>query len=101
MPMGNPEKPDPAQMWDERFARPEPVYGEEPNDYLRAQVQSWLIQGMKVLVPGDGYGRNGLWLAKQGLAVTSVDVSSVGVEQARRAARAAQLPIKIVLSDLN
>ena len=41
---------------------------------------------MKVLVPADGYGRNGLWLARQGLTVTTVDVSPVGVERARKTA---------------
>jgi cyclopropane fatty-acyl-phospholipid synthase-like methyltransferase len=99
--MANEEKPNPAAMWDERFARSEPVYGEEPNAYLRAQTELRLTLGMKVLVPGDGYGRNGLWLAKQGFSVTTVDVSSVGVERARKAARAAQFTMKVVLSDLN
>ena len=27
------EKIDPAAMWNERFGRPEPVYGEEPNRF--------------------------------------------------------------------
>ena len=29
---------NPQLMWDERFSRTEPVYGEEPNAYLCAQV---------------------------------------------------------------
>jgi SAM-dependent methyltransferase len=95
------ETPDPAAMWDERFGRPEPVYGDEPNGYLRAQAQLRLRAGMKVLVPADGYGRNGLWLTKQGLEVTTVDVSPVGVERARKAAKAAGISAKILLSDLN
>ncbi len=105
--MNGPEKKmtgrdaNPAAMWDERFAKPEPVYGEEPNGYLRAQVAQRLQTGMKVLVPGDGYGRNGIWLARQGMQVTTVDVSSVGVERARAAASAAGVKMEILLSDLN
>lgn len=95
------ERPNPAAMWDERFSLPEPVYGDEPNAYLRHQAELRLTPGMKVLVPGDGYGRNGIWLAKQGLTVTTVDVSSVGVERARQAARAAKVVMEIHLSDLN
>jgi len=91
---------NPADMWDERFARPQPVYGEEPNAFLRAQATARLKAGAKVLVPGDGYGRNGLWLAKQGFAVTTVDVSSVGVERARNTARDFKIPARILLSDL-
>lgn len=92
---------NPAAMWDERFARPEPVYGEEPNDFLRVQATQRLAGGSKVLVPADGYGRNGLWLAKQGFDVTTVDVSPVGVERARVAAKAAGLSATILLCDLN
>ncbi|WP_255346461.1 TPMT family class I SAM-dependent methyltransferase [Acidovorax sp. JHL-9] len=32
-----------------------------------------------VLVPGDGEGRSGVWLAQQGHRVTAVDSSQVGV----------------------
>ena len=93
--------PDPAAMWDERFGRAEAVYGHEPNTYLREQVQLRLKLGAKVLVPGDGYGRNGLWLAKQGFEVTTVDVSPVGVQKARNAAKEAGVTAKILLADLN
>ncbi len=93
--------PNPAAMWDERFARTEPVYGEEPNTFLRAQATQRLSAGMKVLLPADGYGRNGLWLASQGFDVTTVDVSHVGVERSRAAAKAAGLSAKILLCDLN
>jgi len=92
---------NPAAMWDERFGREEPVYGEQPNIYLRAQAVLRLKRPMKVLLPADGYGRNGLWLAMQGFEVTTVDVSSVGVERARKAAKAAGVAATILLSDLN
>ena len=99
--MKDKEKFDPAAMWDERFGREEPVYGEEPNRYLRSQTEKRLKPPMKVLLPADGYGRNGLWLAKQGFDVTTVDVSSVGVRRARKTAQLAGISAKILLSDLN
>jgi len=91
---------NPATMWDERFGRPEPVYGHEPNIYLREQSHR-LDDGARVLVPADGYGRNGLWLAKQGFDVTTVDVSPVGVDRARKAAEDSRVVSKILLADLN
>src|SRR5271165_5062038 len=97
--MANDKWANPQKMWDERFGQAEPVYGEQPNDYLRAQAQR-LIPGCKVLVPGDGYGRNGLWLARQGFRVTTVDLSPVGVARARNAAQAAGLTMTIEEADL-
>jgi SAM-dependent methyltransferase len=90
---------NPQNMWDERFAQAEPVYGEQPNAYLRAQAHR-LNPRSKVLVPADGYGRNGLWLARQGFQVTTVDLSPVGVERARKSAQASGLVMSIEEADL-
>jgi SAM-dependent methyltransferase len=87
-------------MWDERFRQPEPVYGAQPNSYLRAQIQR-LVPGASVLVPGDGYGRNGLWLARQGFRVHTVDLSPIGVERARNSARGVGLSLTIEQADLS
>jgi SAM-dependent methyltransferase len=91
---------NPQKMWDERFSEAEPVYGQGPNGYLETQAFR-LLPGMKVLVPADGYGRNGIWLAKQGLRVHTVDLSPVGVERAQKAAAAAGLDMTIELGDLS
>ena len=90
---------NPKAMWDERFSQTEPVYGAEPNGYMRAQAFR-LKPGMKVLVPADGYGRNGIWLAKHGLQVHTVDLSPVGVERASKIAQAAGVYMKIEVADL-
>jgi len=87
-------------MWDERFSQAEPVYGEQPNSYLREQMAR-LEPGASILVPGDGYGRNGIWLARQGFRVHTVDLSSVGVERAQKAARAAAVSMTIEQADLS
>lgn len=69
--------------WDERYAEAGGYpFGEAPNAYLRSQ--SWRLRaGMRAVVPGDGGGRNGVWLAERGLVVTSLDWSPVGVARAR------------------
>lgn len=68
--------------WDERYRGGGFQFGEAPNDHLRAQ--SWRLRpGMAALCLGDGEGRNGVFLAQQGLAVTTLDWSGVGVEKAR------------------
>jgi len=68
--------------WDERYRGGGFQFGEAPNDYLRAQ--SWRLRAeLSALCLGDGEGRNGVFLARQGLMVTSVDWSAVGVGKAR------------------
>ncbi len=42
---------NPADMWDERFARPEPVYGEEPNAFFRAQATARLKAAQRCWFP--------------------------------------------------
>jgi SAM-dependent methyltransferase len=96
--MANDKWANPQSMWDERFSQVAPVYGEEPNAYLREQVAR-LKPNSKVFVPGDGYGRNGLWLAKQGFEVNTVDLSPIGVERARKAAETAG--VKMIAEQAN
>jgi SAM-dependent methyltransferase len=99
MKMADDKWANPQKMWDERFSQVESVYGEEPNAFLREQA-SRLQPGMKVLVPADGYGRNGVWLAQQGMHVHTVDLSPVGVERARKAAHAGGVQMTIEQADL-
>ena len=94
------ESVGPGLRWDERFAGTPKVYGVEPNRFLAAQVHHFKPGG-EVLVPGDGYGRNGLWLVRQGFRVTSVDASRVGVTQAIASAEAEGLPLEGVVADLS
>lgn len=68
--------------WDERYRAGGFQFGEAPNDYLRAQSWRWR-PGMAALCLGDGEGRNGVFLAEQGLNVTTLDWSEVGVSKAR------------------
>jgi SAM-dependent methyltransferase len=91
---------NPQAMWDERFSLEEPVYGTRPNLYLEKQATR-LKPGGSVLVPGDGYGRNGHWLARQGFSVHTVDLSPVGVERSKKSAEAVGLPMTIEQADLS
>ena len=82
-----------AAMWDERYAGEAFAYGLAPNAYLASQ-RSRLRPGMTALVPGDGEGRNGVWLAEQGLIVDTLDLSANGVAKARRHAEARSTPMR-------
>ena len=89
---------DPAAMWDERYARESFAYGETANAFLKSQ-RARLKAGMRALVPGDGEGRNGVWLAEQGLIVDTLDLSQHGVAKARRLAQARGVALNAVQAD--
>lgn len=57
------------------------MFGTQPNVFLREQAHR-LRPGMAALALGDGEGRNGVWLAEQGLAVTALDWSATGMARA-------------------
>lgn len=84
--------------WDERYAGGGFEFGEAPNEYLLAQSRR-LRPGMAALAVGDGEGRNGVWLARQGMAVTSLDWSAVGMAKARDLAAAQGVPLETVVAD--
>ena len=90
----------PANPWDERFAGPDYKYGTEPNAFLRAQAAERLRAPAEVLVPGDGEGRNGVWLARQGHRVTSVDYSTVGLQKTQALAAQHGVAVQTVHADL-
>lgn len=69
-------------FWDQNFAAAGYKYGTQPNAFLVWQAQR-IAAGSQVLVPGDGEGRNGVWLAQQGHHVTAMDGSVVGLQKAQ------------------
>lgn len=83
--------------WDERYAEPAFAYGDEPNDYLRAEAGR--LSG-PVLCLAEGQGRNAVFLATCGLQVTAVDQSRVGLACARALAERAGVGIQTEVADL-
>lgn len=88
-----------SAFWDGKFSGEGYAYGTAPNAHLMAHADH-LSVGANVLVPGDGEGRNGVWLARQGMNVLSVDGSAVGLEKARRLATANNVPLRTQQADL-
>lgn len=88
-----------AARFNERYSEPGYHYGTAPNAFIAAQ-KPLLEKGMRALLPGDGEGRNGVWLAEQGLEVTSFDPSIVGVEKARQLAAERGVKIDARIGDV-
>lgn len=87
-------------LWNNRFAGETYVFGEEPNAFL-ARQQARLPRSGRALAVADGEGRNGVWLAQQGLSVHSIDGSSVAQDKAGRLATARGVALELELADLS
>jgi cyclopropane fatty-acyl-phospholipid synthase-like methyltransferase len=90
---------DATEFWNERFDNDEFIFGKEPNEYLVEQVSAYLKPNSSVLCIADGEGRNGVWLAKQGMRVTGFDVSDVALAKANQFAKDNQVSIQYSLCD--
>lgn len=84
--------------WEERFAKPEYEFGKAPNDFL-VRCKPLLPTSGTALAVADGEGRNGVWLAEQGLDVVSVDFSSSAQKKARALAAERGVSINLIEGD--
>lgn len=89
---------DSASLWNQRFASDNYLFGQNPNDYLRAKA-ALLPAGGSVLCVADGEGRNSVWLAKQGFEVQAFDIAEMGVAKARKLASAAGVSVDYTVCD--
>ncbi|MCR4033495.1 MULTISPECIES: class I SAM-dependent methyltransferase [Flavobacterium] len=60
-----------TQRWDDRYKTEEFAYGEEPNNYLKEQIQK--LETGSILFPAEGEGRNAIFAAKLGWEVSAFD----------------------------
>jgi 2-polyprenyl-3-methyl-5-hydroxy-6-metoxy-1,4-benzoquinol methylase len=90
-----------TQFWNARFDKAEFIFGKEPNEYLTDQASRYLKPGNSVLCIADGEGRNGVWLAKQGMQVTAFDVSDIALAKAKQFAKDEQVSIQYSLCDVD
>jgi SAM-dependent methyltransferase len=90
---------DATEFWNERFDKEEFIFGKEPNEYLVDQSKRFLTPGNKVLCIADGEGRNGVWLAKQGMHVVGFDASDIALAKAKQFAKDNRVEVEYSFSD--
>jgi SAM-dependent methyltransferase len=88
------------QRWQARYSTPDYTFGKEPNEFL-ASCRALLPRSGKALAVADGEGRNGVWLAKQGIDVLSIDFSPAAQAKARALAAENHVDIAFVEADVH
>jgi SAM-dependent methyltransferase len=87
------------EHWQQRYASDEYRFGTAPNAFLKSEA-SLLRKGQTALAIADGEGRNGVFLAEQGLDVLSLDFSPLAQEKARKLAAARGVTLRVEQADV-
>ena len=88
-----------TDFWNERYSSDEYVYGTEPNQFFKEQIQKINASG-RLLLPGEGEGRNAVFAAKLGWNVDAFDQSSVAKMKAETLAKLNNVKINYSNVDL-
>ncbi len=87
------------ERWEKRYGAPGYLFGTAPNAFLAAQAHR--LRGRKTaLSVADGEGRNGVWLAEQGLEVLAIDYSPTALGKARALAQERGVQLRTEVADL-
>jgi cyclopropane fatty-acyl-phospholipid synthase-like methyltransferase len=87
------------ERWETRFAAPGYLFGDAPNEFLARQAHR-LKPGQTALSIADGEGRNGVWLAQQGLDVLSIDFSPTALAKAQALAAERGVTLRTAQADI-
>lgn len=92
---------DHEALWSARYreAGDDYLFGTAPNKFLAAQ-SDYFGDGVSVLSVADGEGRNSVWLAEQGCAVTATEISPVALEKAAKLARGRHVAVNLMQADI-
>jgi len=84
--------------WDERFSSEEYVYGTYPNMFLKDQLAK--LNPGRLLMLGEGEGRNAVYAAKMKWQVDAVDFSDQARTKALKLAAKEKVKLNYTISDL-
>lgn len=85
--------------WNDRFDTQDYVFGTAPAGFLTAHA-GLIPSHARTLCVADGEGRNSVWLAQQGCAVTGFDLSPNAIAKAETLARTAGVTPQLHVSTI-
>jgi SAM-dependent methyltransferase len=89
------------ERWESRFAAPGYLFGTEPNAFLKSKADLLKSKaGGQALSIADGEGRNGVFMAEQGLDVLAIDFSPQALAKSRALAKERGVTIRTEQADI-
>jgi SAM-dependent methyltransferase len=86
-------------FWDERYSTEEYVYGKAPNEFFEKHLSK--LKPGRLLLPGEGEGRNAVFAARLGWQVDATDQSIVAKSKAEKLANEFGVKINYSVCDIN
>ncbi len=87
------------EFWDERYRDDEFVYGTEPNVYFKEVIDT--LYPAKLLLPGEGEGRNAVYAARKGWKVDCFDISQEAKKKSMQLAEDYNVSIAYEVEDIH
>ena len=84
------------EFWNERYSDSEFVYGKQPNQFFKRAIDR--MNPGKLVLPGEGEGRNAVYAAKQGWDVLAFDYSEEAKQKALLLAKENEVNIRYEVS---
>lgn len=63
------------ELWDKRYNTDQFIYGTTPNGFLKSELDK--LKAGKLLLPGEGEGRNAIYAASRGWSVEAFHTSQL------------------------
>jgi len=86
-------------FWDERYSAKEYVYGTIPNQFFKEVIDK--LKPGRILMLGEGEGRNAVYAAMSGWHVDAIDSSSAAKEKALKLAEQNHVSINYQVADIS
>mgnify|MGYP001594740126 FL=1 len=86
------------EHWNDRYSKDEFIYGKEPNKFFEEEVNK--LNPGKILMLGEGEGRNAVYAASLGWIVDAVDQSQTGKAKAMQLSSERKVKINYYVEDL-
>lgn len=87
-----------SNFWDQKFSLTPNLYGEKPNQFLERELKK--LPSGKILLPGEGEGRNALYAAAYQWEVTAIDQSPIAKKHTLKKAHDLGLDIDYHVTDI-
>ncbi len=87
-----------TQQWEQRYSAEEYIYGVLPNEWFEEKLK--IMKPGRILLPGEGEGRNAVWAAEQGWEVTAFDQSYEARSKALKLAQENNVEIDYLIKDI-
>jgi len=86
------------EFWNERFSTNEYIYGTNPNKFFKEQIDK--LNPGRLLLLGEGEGRNSVYAATKGWIIDAVDFSQTAKDKALMLAKKNSVNINYTISNL-